>query len=346
MKVLFYGGCHANIFKRAFDRYAEGEYEFESLINHTLISSGTPFPYERLNQYGLIVFSPIRNKSAWNTAHLEEACSCLRVKCIKYPFLQWSGYWPMQQRRMWGNKHIESASHLLERLSEKYKSFDEFYEKLFDREIFREIEESWLKSSIQKIREYEAVTKVDISIADYIYNNFSNIQLFLTPTHPSTHFYSYIVSQIAQMGGIKLDPALFYTSHEFQAGVRTPIIPGIADLLGLKFKSSQWINGAFLPGSYSFREYAMSFHSEKKVSLVVASAPTQLASIQDLNAGAPILAKKNTKHLILESPGHETEEAFVGTIMGEESRRNQALLFQKHDWTRLNASWDLLAPAI
>ena len=92
-KVLFYGGCHANVLRAIFDRYClYKDVKFDLIMNYLLIAAGKEFPYEELYKYDMVIYSPISNHGTYNTSNLLKACGDFGVKTLCYPWLQWNGY--------------------------------------------------------------------------------------------------------------------------------------------------------------------------------------------------------------------------------------------------------------
>ena len=94
MNVLLYGGCHALVLRNYLEGACPGEVACTLIVNFELIRSGAPFPYDALGGFDAVVYSPIENKGAYNTAHLDDACRRLGIPAIRYPWLEWHGYCP------------------------------------------------------------------------------------------------------------------------------------------------------------------------------------------------------------------------------------------------------------
>lgn len=102
MKILIYGGCHATALKRILDKYSLSEVSVDTLINYQIIATKAVFPYENLKNYDLVLFNPILNRGEYNSTRIEERCKQYGTPYLKYPWLQWGGYWPEPKKRNWG----------------------------------------------------------------------------------------------------------------------------------------------------------------------------------------------------------------------------------------------------
>jgi hypothetical protein len=229
MRVFFYGGCHAPVLETLFRASAAGPHRFSSLQNFELINAGTPFPYERLTDYDAVVYSPIRNKGEWNTVHLQERCDALRIPTVRFPWLQWNGYFPDVTQidrppHLWGYQRLidragEGAS-FSELLAEARQGFDPV---------------AYAQYSFDRLEESEA--DVDIPISGFIREQYRQQRLFLTPNHPALPLYLYVQKQIASRLGI---PLRWFSRHEECHPDSLIILPTVRDALGLGFSGGEY----------------------------------------------------------------------------------------------------------
>ncbi|WP_085318103.1 WcbI family polysaccharide biosynthesis putative acetyltransferase [Derxia lacustris] len=343
MKVLIYGGCHAGALKRIFDRYALGEHRFDTLTNYQLIAAKTPFPYERLAHYDLVVFNPILNKEDWNTVHLEDACRRIGRPFIKYPWLQWAGYWPTPRRRTWGRfaewglSSVLGLTGMLESASDP-AAFERFYGALFEPRHFAAAMPQMMELTTEQLRKREQECAVDVSISDFILANYRRSQLFLTPDHPSNALYAHVVRELARLAGLTLDPAYGSQAIEVQEGVRTPILPGVAEAIGLEFSSSDWAHHEFLGRThYTLREWALSSFPAGGVTLGVAKANTHIRALDNEDDSVGIV--RNGRVLAVGLPDVDIPQHWAGRLLGADNAGfRRARFFRAH--------WDFVQPSV
>lgn len=275
MRILIYGGCHATAIKRIFDRYLLGRHDVSTLVNFQLIRSKIPFPYASLAGTDLVVFSPILNQGEWNTSHLEQACGNQGVKFLKFPWLQWGGYWPNARKRLWG-PHGEWCVPRLHELATASPGFEDFYRALFEPSAFSSLLPGWLEKTTRKLIDNETAGATDIRISGYISDNFARHQLFLTPDHPSTELYKYLIRELSDRAGLEIDPGFYHLSTQVQEGVRTPVMPGVARALALQFCAGEWAHHDFLgDNTLSLRQHAMSYHPATPIMLAETTHATR-----------------------------------------------------------------------
>lgn len=285
MNILVYGGCHAGVLRHVLARHATGEHRVDMLVNFQLIRTNTPFPYERLPRYDWVIFSPVLNREAWNTTHLEAACRTAGVKTLKFPWLQWGGYWPQVRKRTWG-KNSEWGLPRLAELGRADMGFDAFYEHLFDPSAFGDGLGDWIDFTTTRLQANERNGEVDLPVSDWIAEHHAAAQLFLTPDHPSNHLYKHLVRRIADALGLRIEPGFYASSLELQEGVRLPVLPAIQKAMGLSFSSAEWGHHEFLgPASYGLHEFAMSYHQASRVRLGLALGNTALKAVDAMGAG-------------------------------------------------------------
>jgi hypothetical protein len=237
MRVLFYGGCHALALETLFRASASGSHSFSSLQNFELINAGTPFPYERLARYDAVVYSPVRNKDQWNTTHLQERCDALRIPTVRFPWLQWNGYFPDVTQ-------IDRAPHLwaYQRLIDMAGQGASFSELLAEaRQGFDPL--GYARYSFDRLEENEG--DVDIPISGFIRRHYRDQRLFLTPNHPALPLYLHVQQQIARRLGL---PLKWFVKHEELHPDTFIILPTVAKALGLRFtgeeyRPAEWAKG-------------------------------------------------------------------------------------------------------
>lgn len=340
MRVLIYGGCHAGVLKRVLSRHAAGEHVFDTLINFQLIRTKTPFPYERLGQYDAVVFSPVLNQGDWNTEYLEAACKTAGIKTVKFPWLQWGGYWPKARKRYWG-RNAEWGLPSLTDLGYRIDGFEPFYEALFDPAHFEADLSGWLDFTTTRLMEHERAGGVDIRISDWIIQNYAAKQLFLTPDHPSTELYKFVMHQLGELLGLRLDPGFYASSLQLQEGVRLPILPAMQKALGLSFASAEWAHHDFLGHAfYGLREFALSYHDKSRVRLAEATSNTVLKSEEFVRLGSdqaertPV--KKGVRLLMqlvegVSKPAHQCIQ-LIGNLEASHAGNGRRHIFLRH-WT-------------
>lgn len=344
MKVLIYGGCHASALKRIFDKYAVSEVHSDALTNFQLIASGTPFPYERLKEYDAILFNPILNRAEYNTTFVEEYCNHNGIRFYRYPWLQWGGYWPTPKRRTWGARN-EWGLFYMHELANRYReqrffsveegSFDEYYESLFLTETFAPVMDAEVEATTRQLQMREREGRVDFEISGFILDNFRERQLFMTPDHPATELYKFVVEKIVDALGIRIDPSFYSSKVEVQEGIRTPIPPGVANVLGLKFGASDWGNNEFLGDAYySLRDYARTIFHAEEMRLATAMHNTRVK----FPGSEKALSVRFNERVLVRLLGESThrDHYSVEVMAPVRLRRPEALIYKSH--------WKLDAP--
>lgn len=284
MKVLVYGGCHASAIKKILDTSQQKDLSVDVLVNFSVIASAKGFPYELLKGYDFVIFNPILNKGDYNTVFLEEFCKLNAIRYLKYPWLQWGGYFPVPKKRLWGDMPEWGLSYLTD-LSNKVIlenpnrsvdfQFEIFYESLFKSENFSFME-SELEKTTDILIERENIGQVDFKISDFILKNYRNKQLFLTPDHGANFLYVFVIKQICDFLGIptKISNSLLL---EVQEGIRIPILPGVKEALRLNFQSSEYYNKEICRnGRMPLRDFAMTYFKPYKIRMIVALNNTKI----------------------------------------------------------------------
>lgn len=241
-RVLFYGACHATIFARIFEQFCtDFSYSFDVITNYQIIHQGIPFPYERIGEWDIVVFSPIFNYAEYETTLLKKACDKSNVRYICYPYLDWRGYFPYMKDAYFINMRLwhYPQSIALARTAPDFPSYSEEFNKLFrdDDYIFKNLE-----SSTEHLRENEKLGGCDFIISDYILNEYRNKRLFLIPAHPTQVLYVETIKRLNEILRIPIDPAYFYSTAEPQEGVKVPIHPELSLRLGLNFQDADFQN--------------------------------------------------------------------------------------------------------
>lgn len=339
MKILIYGGCHATALKRILDKYSLSEISVDTLINFRIIATKAAFPYDDLKNYDLVLFNPILNRGEYNSTRIEDHCKHHGIPYLKYPWLQWGGYWPEPKKRNWGD-NSEWGLLYLKSHSTRYSQpgiqtdegdFDRYYESLFERSSFDSIMAGEVEKTTRQLVQREAEGGVDFKISSYIKDNFDKKQLFLTPDHPSTELYKYVVRTIADAISIRIDPSFYSSNIEIQEGIRTPILPGVAAALNLNFSAADWCNNEFLgDSSYSLREFARTTFPGIPVFLASTKNNTRLKTLDSSDATS-IGSKK--KLLVSLDENDAPKDHIKVQIFGPAPyRRTSALLYKPH-WT-------------
>ena len=262
MKVLFYGGCHAQVLRRIFREFADGNHEYHELINFVRIAAGEPFPYEMLPGFDWVVFSPIVNQPGYNTASLPEHCRGLGVRTLSFPWLQWSGYFPGIAKGAsplgcdeWHYPHLAEQAR-------RAASLEAFERQVYDG--WRDAAEGepdsagWVRGALaetsDRLARRERECGIDLPVSQFIDATWRRVRLFLTPDHPSIALYRVVAAGIAERLGIALDRSLAYTAWEPQAAPQTPILPSVHHHLGLPFTGGDYA-GTEGGGSLSLQCY-------------------------------------------------------------------------------------------
>ena len=290
-------------------------------------------------------FSPVLNKADWNTEHLEAACRRAGVKTLKFPWLQWGGYWPQAATRKWG-AHGEWGLPRLTELGRQREPFERFYDRLFDPATFVDGLSDWVDFTTSRLQANERRGEVDLPVSDWIHQHYRDEQLFLTPDHPSNALYKHLMARIADALGLVLEPGFFSSRLEFQEGVRLPVLPAIQRALGLAFSSAEWGHHEFLGElSYGLREFALSYHVASQVVLGQTRHNTVLKTPEAMGAGpgakgrTPVRLGARRLMRLVEAPpqsGHRAV-ALLDNVDANEPSRSPLYLLSQH--------WQLLEPA-
>ncbi|QRM35615.1 WcbI family polysaccharide biosynthesis putative acetyltransferase [Microvirga sp. VF16] len=286
MKVLFYGGCHAGVLRRAFERFAPEGHTFDHITNFTLIASRKPFPYDYAATFDAVVYSPIANKGDYNTDRLKAFCEANGIQTVCFPWLQWNGYFPgCIQGQLLGFKGWIYPQ-LFDLMAEM--PFDLAYDMLLRATFLGDTVHSALERTTEHLVAHETTMETDFRVSDFILQHYKRSRLFLTPNHPSTTLYKYVAWRIAEHLGISLDKGFFTSGSELQPEKRVPILPGVADQLGLEFCDSDFEDRENLPRRvFSLREY-LTLYADRAARLLRARTHTFIKSQPGLAAGLSV----------------------------------------------------------
>lgn len=277
MNILIYGGCHASAMTRLIDRYGLPHVKATTLTNYSMIKNSEPFPYDEMANYDLVIFSPIVNKAAYNTSFLEDHLDERKIQYIKYPWVQWNGYFPgFQKTAFFGHNPWWNQSLLKE--AARHKTFESFEANVVDGSALSDIALSNLEMTSNKLREGEAKGRVDVKIADWIAQNYAERRLLLTPDHACIELYKYMFQQIEGLVGKIVEPSLYFSTTEIQEGLITPILPSVARALGLRFSSGDFSDPVIMSGRLiSLREYLrLYFETERITEICITASQTSL----------------------------------------------------------------------
>ena len=123
---MLYGGCHAQVMRDYFvNAYDPSDVEVDLVVNFELIRSGEPFPAARLAKCDALVYSPIENKGAYNTAALKDQCRGAGKLDICFPWLEWHGYNPGATKGLFKSRHQWFYPDLIA-LAESFDEFESF----------------------------------------------------------------------------------------------------------------------------------------------------------------------------------------------------------------------------
>jgi hypothetical protein len=216
------------------------------------------------------------------------------------------------------------------------QQFEAYYESLFEATQYQSLMEQEVEKTTRQLQSREKEGGVDLKISDHILENFRKKQLFLTPDHPTTELYKFVVLHIASALGIRLDPSFASSRVEIQEGIRTPILPGVADAMGLAFHAADWGNDEFLgEGYYSLRDYARTTFPGMPIRLATARNTTRIKSADSEHATPFQMKKKLLVHVRQEPAPYD--HLMVDVLGPSSLRRTRALLYKPH--------WKLDAPS-
>lgn len=251
MKLIIYGGCHANHLAGFIKRLAKDEVEIETIINFRLIQSGEPFPLERLGSaYGFIC-SPVNNKPGYNTKEIVEHCRQNSIRTYTYPWLRFDGYFPLIKRVMNGWRYMLTAEkgELFddENLTSQRQKINEYLR----RKLTSEYIQSHIDESLDELKRREKAAKSDFKLSSYIQKSSSGKPLFFTPEHASNAVYEQIALSIINKFelDIKHIPSNNHLSEigEVQSLYRVPIFKQVAKYFDVSDENHLYYNSIVAP---------------------------------------------------------------------------------------------------
>ena len=309
MRILFYGGCHAAAFRRLFERYGVGIEKIDHLTNFRLIREGLRFPYDSLKAFDWIIFNPILNKGHYNTSHLEDYCRSNGIKFLRYPWLQWEGYYPTARRNCpewYAGWWLEG----LDRLADSSPSFDHFYAEVMEGDAFAEEAVRHIDVTTAFLRRSE--TNADVIISDYILQNFRKKRLFLAPDHATIELYKFLIKEIVSRIGCKIDQSFYYSTTEIQDVLRMPILPCIARGLKLEFVGGEFENKLVLGNRiFSLTEYLELHYYRNRIQTATATKRTRLrSSLPEADGGLVLNLAIGDKLLIRPAQENSSDERY------------------------------------
>jgi hypothetical protein len=239
-RLLIYGGCHARVLADLLSAYGEAPaVQTDCLINFQLIQSGNPFPVQDIERYDLVIYSPIENKGAYNTAFLKDACRKAGVSTICFPWLEWHGYAP-GAKKVALSPTLDWAYPELFSQASNFSNFDSFVESTLRNFPSREAVRQIVKLSTRHIEGAERRADADVSVSGFIQREYKAQRLFLTSDHPSKVLYSKVLNDIADRAGIELRDGARELAQEPQPELVMPVFPIVAEELELEFAADPW----------------------------------------------------------------------------------------------------------
>lgn len=256
-RILFYGACHATIFRRVYENFCTDEsYSFDKITNFDIINRGIPFPYDQVSEWDIIVFSPILRRAGYETVRLIDACIKNNVKYFSYPHLHWRGYFPYIKEDYFVNMRTWHYPKSIS-LAGEYEDFATYLNEFS--KPFKNVDEilSNLESSTEALRKNEILGECNFKISDYVIEEYKNRRLFLIPGHPSQALYIEAIKRLNEHLNLPIDPSYFYSALEPQGGVKVPIHPDVSESLELKFHDADFQNNtsSFADRNISWTDY-------------------------------------------------------------------------------------------
>ncbi|WP_331327169.1 WcbI family polysaccharide biosynthesis putative acetyltransferase [Methylobacterium fujisawaense] len=240
MRLLIYGGCHALILKRLIDELGPAHlHQVDLLINFQLVASGEQFPYERLKDYDVIIYSPIQNKGIYNTTFLDEACAAANVQAIRFPWLEWHGYATGADKAQFWGHHSWYYPDLIA-IGRQFDNLQSYIAHVRDAFPPRDYVTQAMAFTTRRLVEQELAFECQVRVSTFINDNFRERRLFLIPDHPTNVLYKNVVDQIEDLLDTRLIESWPSDLPELQPEERTPILPRIVAETGLSFSDSTW----------------------------------------------------------------------------------------------------------
>lgn len=300
MKVLFYGGCHAAALSRVFGRYSNSLERVDHLFNFDLIRKQAAVPYDYICSFDRVIFSPIRNKGDYNTSYLECFLKSQGIPFLKYPWLQWEGYFPGTVRSPyswfvgWWPSSLES---LVEKCNSKQEFLDSVYSGLA---LLDSISSNFERTTARLIA---GERDCDIKISDMILSNYQSKRLFLTNDHAGLELYKYIVAEIAGWLCAFVDPAFYNSNTEVQRGIQLPILPSVSKALGIQFPGGDFLNKYMIgDGILSMTEYLGLIWSARSVFVAFSTCDTRIYSLSpNMQKGQAFQVRNGAQVLLMDT---------------------------------------------
>lgn len=257
--AILYGNCHMDILAEYLKNNPEFDRKFEIRIHHIYIDNEKNIRDEEINQCRLLIIQDIQNENFLKVDGKDEIINKFELNCqiIIVPNLFGCNlFWPQlrsgkvrERKRAW-EKHI--GENRIREIDDMYQLNiirsmdydDEYIESVFEKESVSEIVKSILendlyrkddildnfKKQMMKIQEREK--NCSIKIADYIWENYQNIQLFYEPTHPTNALIIEKGKRILKILGI---PEFDCEIESKMDGYELIIYGCVRKALGLKF---------------------------------------------------------------------------------------------------------------
>lgn len=301
-KVLFYGGCHAQVMTRLFRAYCGNPaHSFELLVNFKLIESGQPFPYEHAKTFDVVVFSPI-NRAGYGTKDLLPFLDEHKIRHISYPWLAWHGYFPNVGL---GNTVAGARQWFYPKLLALAAEFTDLA--AFTRAVLtsdkamqplRDGLPPSLTSTTRIMKAHEQDHDVDIIASEFILDNYRHTRLFMSPDHPTMPLYRHVAGQVSDRLGIPLGGDFRFTGTDPQQDVKIPILPFVYEDLDLHFRDSEYRHEVIFGMNRSFplTEYLSHVFSQAhRWPVLRATERTVLKAIKEKSWNLPSEQKRSIK---------------------------------------------------
>ena len=283
MKIMLYGGCHAQIMRDFFvSAYDTAEIEVDLLINFELIASGRPFPFGRLDACDVLIYSPIENKGAYNTSLVEAHCRTTDTQAICFPWLEWHGYCPGAVKGPFKSRHQWYYPDLLQ-IAADFDEFAAFFEHVVSSYPSDDVIDRTFLLSSEKLVAAEQRHDMQVRLSDCIEENYRSSRLFLISDHPSRVVYAHVLRQI--MAILKLPFREDALVGEPQWQCRTPIFPRVAQRLGLAFDDREWADDLLLPGRLSGLETYLNLYFHGAGVVLAPMGAYRIARSRDIRLG-------------------------------------------------------------
>jgi hypothetical protein len=330
MRVLVYGGCHAEVLRWCLEEYAG--VQADKITNFNLIETGTPFPYDRLGSYGAVIFNPIFSQTEWNTRHLEEECQRRGIPVVRYPWLEWGGYWPQTRITTTGWGKLWWC-HLLDKVARTSSSFDAFVDRVFEKDTFARAASDALAASTKALEYRETWGNVDVPISSYVLEHYKSRRLFLTPSHPANELYFLVLRGIADKLGLRIDRTLFQRDAQLQTGSMLPVLPGVAQHLSLEFPAGELAHHEIFAGQFDLHGYLALHYRKSSAVMLTATTNTSLEvdGEEALRAGKGARVVGSTHST--SSNGHLDLDALAYAGFGNRRPRRKRLRLNSSHWT-------------